>query len=60
MIHVLSKKQITKALISLRIMAGWSAPMFRNLEVRFSGVDGHLIKGHTRHLAILEGYACMI
>ena len=39
----LSKKRITKALISLRGCAGWSAPvLFVNPEDRFSRVEVHI------------------
>ena len=41
---ILSKKQITKALISLQEGAGWSAPLlFANLEGRFSRFKAHII-----------------
>ena len=43
---VCSKKQITKALISLRGCAGWSAPfLFANSEDRFSHVEAHHSSG---------------
>ena len=42
--RILSKKQITKALISLQEGAGWSAPLsFANPEDRFSSVKAHMI-----------------
>ena len=41
---ILSKKRITKALISLRGCAGWSAPLLlANPEGRFSRVEAHLL-----------------
>ena len=41
---ILSKKRITKALISLRGCAGWFAPLlFANLKDRFSHVVAHII-----------------
>ena len=40
---VCSKMRITKALISLRGCAGWSAPLlFANSEDRFSHVEAHI------------------
>ena len=44
---ILSKKQITKALISLR--GGWSAPLlFAVPEDRFSRVEDQIIKRYAR------------
>ena len=41
---IFSKKRITKALISLRGYAGWSAYMvFANPEDRFSRVEAHMV-----------------
>ena len=41
---ILFKKRITKALISLRRCAGWSAPLlFSTPEDRFSRVEAHSI-----------------
>ena len=41
---ILSNKRITKALISLHICAGWSAPLlFENYEDRFSSVKAIFI-----------------
>ena len=41
---ILSKKPMTKVLISLRRCAGWSAPLlFANIEDRFSHVEAQII-----------------
>ena len=41
---ILSKKRITKVLISLGLCAGWSAPLlFAHPEDRFSCVEAHFI-----------------
>ena len=41
---ILSETQITKALISLRGWAGWSAPVLvANPEDRFYRVDAHMV-----------------
>ena len=40
---LLSKKQIAEVLISLRICAGWSAPLlFANLEDRCPCIKAHM------------------
>ena len=53
---VLSKKQITKALISLRRCAGWSAPLvFASPEDRFSRVEAHMISTVQSHYNTLFG-----
>ena len=46
---ILSKKQITKALIRLRRCAGWSAPvLFATTEDRFSRVEAHMDLNATK------------
>ena len=43
---ILSNKRITKALIRLRVCAGWSAPvLFANPEDRFTHVEAQLCHG---------------
>ena len=39
---ILSNKGITKALIRLRGLAGWSARVFLNPEDTFSGIEAHI------------------
>ena len=50
---ILFKKRITKALISLRGCAGWSAPLlFANPEDRFSCDEAHI--AHIAYVFILH------
>ena len=51
---ILSKKQIIKALISLRGCAGWSAPsLFANPDDRFSCVEAHIITVHQMYAMVI-------
>ena len=55
---ILSNKRIIKALIRLRVPAGWSGPLlFRNPEDRFSRVNAHIIM-HQLTLCMLGNFSC--
>ena len=52
---ILFKKQITKALISLRGCAGWSALfLFANSEDRFSRDEAHIIENFPVFLQLFK------